>query len=585
MEVFAQQCLDLARAILQHTLPAINEDGTITPTEGESSTASDSGRAALCLGEFYSTTQETTLGQFDLVDLAARTITAQVYTEADPEEGLGYLSAGLLSFGPSKERNAVWERLLDPTREQIDKKLLTRADYTDFRQAYNIAKAITRFSIGLSKKDETSRLIDLIVQRASEKSSEGFVDNAAEGSFPGLYDLRGLWAFVFIRQAIQMHANIHLRDRKISSLRTVSEKYLKILPDMVRPDGIGWGFGEGIGLRTQISCISLVLQAFKDNWIPPEKQQMYADLFRRLFANFFSSYIDQEHGFVSVLDSERDAGGGIGTVMANFDTARALSQWSKLSRTVNIPDAMPAPTTIKSPSGRWIFFDRSAKKEQGVFTYNNPAQNIYLHLPLTASLPGQSNSLPYPHMAGVFDAPVDKYIPVILPELTTSEGTLIPAYYGKCCSAGLTPTGGFFFKYEQPEAISAEQKLINGLGSWKVNWTFKDAKITGEFVFTPRKALDLAKFRFVLPISAPHSHFTPPGLLRLGEEGQRCQILKDDFQGVWKDPEDVSGDSSYRSPYGKIHYLQVLERDHAMPMKPGKPYSFSFSFEPSVVAG
>ena len=45
------------------------------------------------------------------------------------ENGLAYAALGLLSFGPAKDRNPVWERLMDPTREQLDKLLLERSDY------------------------------------------------------------------------------------------------------------------------------------------------------------------------------------------------------------------------------------------------------------------------------------------------------------------------------------------------------------------------------------------------------------------------------------------------------------------------
>ncbi len=584
MQVFAQQCLDLARAILTHTLPSINEDGTIIPFEGEAATPSDSGRVALALGEYYHATQETHLAGYDLVDLTARALTAQVFTEAEAEaeEGLGYLSLGLLSFGPSKERNPVWERLLDPTREQIDKRLLVRADYNDFRQCFNIAKAVARFSLGLSKKDETSHLIDLIVQRASERSSEGFIDNAPEGSFGGLYDLRGLWAFVFIRQALQMHANIHLRDRKVSSLRTVSEKYLKMLPALARPDGIAWSFGQGVGLRTQMACISVILQAFRDNWIEPAKQPLYADLFRRLFSNFFASYIDADHGFVSARDSEREASGGLSTVIANFDAARMLAQWSKTARTLKLPTTAPEPAT--SVSGRWVFFDRSARKEQGVFLYNEPERNLYLQLPLTSGLPNTSSSLAFPHMAGVFDWPSDKYIPVLTPELTFAEGVFVPSFYGKGCTAGLNPGGGFFFKYEQPDAITTEQKIVSGVGSWKVAWSFRNGKITADFAFAPKKTLELERFRFMIALGSYHSIFAPSGALHLGEGSQRCQILKDDFQSAWLEPEEVTRDPAYRGPFGNIHYLQTLERSHPLALRPGKVVNFSFSFEPEVLA-
>ena len=37
-------------------------------------------------------------------------------------------------------------------------------------------------------------------------------------------------SLVFIRQALQLHANINLRERKLASLRTKAEKYLKLIP-------------------------------------------------------------------------------------------------------------------------------------------------------------------------------------------------------------------------------------------------------------------------------------------------------------------------------------------------------------------
>jgi hypothetical protein len=39
-------------------------------------------------------------------------------------------------------------------------------------------------------------------------------------------------------------APLHLRDRKLPSLRTIAEKYLRLLPDIVRTDGQGWIIGR-----------------------------------------------------------------------------------------------------------------------------------------------------------------------------------------------------------------------------------------------------------------------------------------------------------------------------------------------------
>ena len=124
MENFADQCLDMAQSILSHNLESIIEQGTISPVAGEDSRKDEPGHAALAIGEYFRATNETHLGKFDLIDLSARTVTAQAFSPEESENGLAYAALGLLSFSPAKDRNPVWERLMDPTREQLDKVLL-----------------------------------------------------------------------------------------------------------------------------------------------------------------------------------------------------------------------------------------------------------------------------------------------------------------------------------------------------------------------------------------------------------------------------------------------------------------------------
>ena len=77
MQNFANQCLDMARAILGHNLTAISENGTIAPVEGEVSLPEESAHALAAIGEFYRATRETTLNGLDIVDLGARCLKQQ----------------------------------------------------------------------------------------------------------------------------------------------------------------------------------------------------------------------------------------------------------------------------------------------------------------------------------------------------------------------------------------------------------------------------------------------------------------------------------------------------------------------------
>jgi hypothetical protein len=572
----------MARSMLAHNLDSIQPDGTLSPVTGEHSRADEPGHVAYALGEFYRATGETTLKGHDLIDLAARCITAQMFTEPATENGLAYAALGLLCFGPSKERNAVWERLVPETQERIDKALLHRSDYDNHWQAFNIAKAVARFSFGLSKKDETSRLIERMVDRIGQTSSAGFFDDATTAGLGGNFNLYGVWMFVFTRSALQLHANSGVRDRKLPTLRTYAEKYIKMMPDLVRADGLGWAFGRAGGAYGQMHPISLILQGLRDGWIPDDQKVKYFDILRKLFLFFYGTYLDQEHGFLDLRDTERTAYEKHTTRMANFDAARYLCQWSRLAKTVQMPAGMPKAEPMRT-SGRFVIFDKSNRKEQGLFLYRDADSGLHAQIPLISS--GSrltADSLPFPHSPGVFDWPNNVYAPIMLPELTFGEQVTLPAFYGKNCVTGLGLRNSFYFRYEQPELINLKEEFVKNLGGVKVQWTFAGNKISAEFAYTVKQQVTLDKFRYVLAIAAPHSKYRLPGSLTLGQHGHRCTVAKDDFQGTWRETEVVSADPTYRTNYGKVHYLQYLVRDHPLIMRPGHVYRLIVNFEPDV---
>ncbi len=581
MHSFSEQCLDMARSMLGHNLDSIQPDGTILPANGEASRPDEPGHAAYALGEYYRATGETSLKGFDLIDLAARCVTAQMFTEPPAENGLAYASLGLLCFGPSKDRNPVWERLVEETQGRIDKQLLHRSDYDNHWQAFNIAKAVARFSFGLSKKDETSRLIERLVERIDQTSSAGFFDDASDG-LGGNFNLYGVLTFVFIRSALQLHANNGVRDRKLPTLRTYVEKYIRMMPDLVRADGLGWAFGRAAGAYGQMHCISLILQGLRDGWIPDDQKTRYFDILRRLFLFFYQTYLDQDQGFLDLRDVERTAYEKHTTRMANFDAARYLCQWARLAKAVQIPAGGPK-VELQRTSGRFVIFDKGNRKEQGLFLYRDADSGLHLQIPLI-SCGGHltSDSLPFPHCPGVFDWPNNVYAPVMLPELTFGDHVTIPAFYGRNCVTGLGLRNSFYFRYEQPDLITTKEEILRNFGSVKVQWTFTGGKISCEFAYTVRQQVTLDKFRYALAIAAPHSRYRVSGAFTLGPLGQRCSVVRDDFQASWLDTEVVSADPNYRTNYGKIHYLQYLVRDHPLIMRPGQVYRLAVNFDPDI---
>ena len=475
MHNFSEQCLDLARSLLSNNLQHINEDGSVSPASGETTRVDEPGHAALAIGEFFRASGEVELEGFDLFDLTARCVTQQAFTEEASENGMAYAALGLLSYGASKERNLVWERLQDPTREQLDACLLARSDHKDHFQAFNVAKSVARFSFGLSKKDDTGKVIDRFVERIEANSSAGYCNDFPEGNC-GVFNLYGPMSFIFIRQALQLHANVHLKDRKLPKLRTFAEKYLRILPDMTRQDGLGWNFGTSVGAYGQLHSISMILQSMRDQWISPEKMPLYLDTLRRLFQYFFVTYLDQEKGDLVIRDDERNTVPNHTTRMANFDAARYLCQWSRLARVIGGTLAVPPPDRSKI-AGRLVLFDKSHKKEHGLFLYRDENNGLQFQLPLIG--PGKSptcDNLAFPHCPGIFDWPVNQYIPAMLPELTFGDVSVIPSYYGKNCVTGVGLKKSFYLRFDQPDLIQTNGEFAQGLGSCQVQWTFGEGK-------------------------------------------------------------------------------------------------------------
>jgi len=588
MQNFASQCLDQTKALLKLNFNSLAPDGTVVPVEGEVSRADEPGHVALALGEYFRATGEVTLDRQNLAEIVARTITAQVRISQGSDNGMAFACLGLLAFGPTRERNPVWELLDEGTRGLIDERLAVEHDHHDHVQAFDVAKAVCRFSFGLTKKDETGPLVDRFMDRIAAASTGGFHDEASKAANPenfgGAFDLYGVVALIFIRQSLQLHANIQLRDAKLPKLRALSEKYLRVIMDTVRDDGLGWCYGRGIGAYGQMHCITLLLQALRDRWIAVDKEPLARDLVRRLYANFFTTFFDAEHGVIVVRDAERDTIPGHTTRMANFDAARYLSQWSRLAKTIG-GDLQVIRPANRLPVCRFFSYDKSPRKEQGLLSYQDPASGLHVILPLlSAGSHRFSDSLAFPHMPGVFDWPSNVQTTPFLPEFTIAGKVFTPSFYGKNAQVAMgAKAGTYHFRYEQPDLIDRDEKLSSNVASLKVDWEFSGGRIVGRFMLTPKSAVTLEEFRLVLPIAATHSRMTLGNALVLGPESHRCEVLKDDFHAAWAETKVVSDNSRHRTCWGKVHFYQTLQRDKPMPLRAGTSYGFEIAFQPHIV--
>ncbi|MDR1907176.1 MAG: hypothetical protein LBQ03_03110 [Puniceicoccales bacterium] len=583
MQNFAEQCADVARSILSHNLDYINEDGSIRTVDREGLAGDEAAHIAFALGEYYRLTHETTFLSYNIIDLAAKTIVYQLHNVPKNSDWSGYIALALLSFGGVKERNPVWEKLAAEVQVQLDNLLIRRDELKGNGFACAIAKSVARHGLRITKKDETGKLVDRFLAYCEEHSTGGFFDGYSGKGIGGNFDVKGLFSFSFIRQALHFHTDSFFIEKKLPSLRTYVEKYINLIPDLVREDGTCWVYGSGVGAYTQMYCISTVLQALRDHWIVPEKQSLYVNIVLDLFQKFFCHYIDQENGYIVIRDDERFSGAEQSSIRANFDAVRYLCQWSQLARKGSINAGRIRRVSAFKPGNRLVIFDKGLKRESGLFIYRDAKTGMNLQLPLIGGN-GQADSdcLAFPHCPGVFDWPSGKYLPILQPELTIGDKRYIPSYYGRKLSTGLGSRRSIVFAYEQPELITVKEEIVPGLGSCRVAWTFFDGKITSEFTYTVKDRVRVECLRYMIALSAPHSIYGAHNLA-LDERSLGAMVEHDDMMLSWQEIREVVDDPDYRTCCGKIHYLQELSRNYPLIMHPGQPYKLIVSFTPDVI--
>lgn len=612
MQNFAEQCTDVARSVLSHNLGYVNEDGSVHVTDGETLLGDESAHVAFALGEYYRLTHETNFAGSDLIELTARAITHQVTSASgiidavigangtddahdqkkqshETEENvhignwIGYVALGLLSFGPVKERNPVWERLSENVRERLDALLLRKEELKGEQFACAIAKAVARYSLHLTKKDDTGKLVDRYLEYCESTSTGGFFDGDDGNGLGGNFGIEGLFNFSFIRQALHLHIDGHVMEKKLPSLRTHAERYLRLIPELIREDGTCWVYGSNVGAYAQMYCISMVIQALRDGWVSPEKQSSYINIVLDLFQNFFCHYIDQDQGYMVIRDAERTSSEHQNSIAANFDAVRYLCQWSRLAKKSGIRTEHIRRVSTFTGGNRLVIFNRGMKRESGLFIYRDAKKGINLQLPLMSGN-GKANSdyLAFPHCPGVFDWPAGKYLPILQPELTINGERYVPSYYGKKVATGLGSRGAIQLTYEQPDLVTVEEKIREGLAVCKVIWTFSSAKITSEFIYTAKERVRVERIRYMIALSAPHSEYGA-GNLALDEGSLGAVVEKDELMLSWREVKEVSGDEGYRTNYGKVHYLQELSREYPLVMQKGQVYRLVMGFNPEVI--
>ncbi|MDR2029914.1 MAG: hypothetical protein LBP65_00375 [Puniceicoccales bacterium] len=552
MQQFADQCLDLVQLILGQRVSFLEkvpggeawEDGAVA---GALTAYIAQGKPQGSVGESF-------------MEFAAQRIGSQFFYDGANAKGCSLAALALVDLGLNRSRNEVWKRLTPEMQNLIQDWMRTPLpDGGPEQKIYAIVQAVVAGAMGFVEKDGADGLMGNFLANSGGQGE--FLDTATAG-IGGRYDVSGLLLLILFREVLQRHANVHIRERRLPSLRTRVQKYLRLLPAIATADGESWSYGLPQGPLATISSCSLVAWALADGWIGAVERPEYVALLGRLFRHFFLHHINREEGCIS----------GNLSVGEYFSVVRQLLICSYFGRLVRGSIGQTDGLCTASSGGRFFTFDRTARKEQGLWAYRSAVDGSVFQLPLVGGNgSGSCAYLAFPHRSGVIDGPVAGHCPVFVPSLSWEGVVTTPSFWGKDVASGMGDGREFQFRYEQPELTTPAEEIVPGIASCRVQWTFDDGWIRSEFFYIPRRTVRLDRFSYAIALLEDVA-----GGMAADHVELRPELLVNDFYGEWQPPRDVAQDPRMRTADGRqIRCLLCLERLLPIQLQQGRSYCFS----------
>ncbi|MDR2667809.1 MAG: hypothetical protein LBB38_02095 [Puniceicoccales bacterium] len=542
--------MDIAQHIAGHLVTQIGEDGRVSELgDADPSVGLQPGPIAHALASCAAA-----MGSGEacaqLADGAARSIAGQFYhhSRGDCMVGCARGAIALMALGLNRSRNGAWAKFPDSIRDRITRWMRTKEDVPLQLRPYAIVRSIVASGMGFVSTDDSEKLVEDYLKELLASPAAGFVDCSAMDQLQGRYDASGLMGLLLVREALQRHANSHIRERRLHDLRSCMARYLRILPYLLQRDGSSWAYGEPSGCLGTVCSCSAILCALADGWIDPVQRESQIALLGRHFRNFFFNHFDSETGNIILpAAAVGHHSSGFSQVGIAAEVVHQLALWHQFGK--NVRDTFSAGTEVNvAEGGRFVSFESGSKYDRGLMIYGCGNGGPSFQLPLLSPPReecgvARNKSAAFPHCAGILDASIEWDVPPLLPLLTVGGKTIAPSFYGKNIATGLGASRSFQFRYEQPEVISIDGELLPGFGSCKVQWSFNGNEMRLEYVFVPKKVARMERFCYAVPIPAAD-----------GEMSLRAKILHDDFHGEWEDGDD----SPIRGPFAPMsHYTRT----------------------------
>src|SRR5215510_14092799 len=411
-----------------------------------------------------------------------------------------YAALSLRAFGTDLATDKLWQSLSEDERTQW----VTLLDATKFydpvkKQVINLPEnylgvaariAAMSFEMGFLKD---RAMLDGLLDRAAVQFTSGalFADDALP---TGRYDRYSNEYARYLWDAAEIAGRRDLLD----ALRPTLKTQMQLWWDLVAADGYGYPWGRSLGLVSYLDTLEIPgFLALNPEFRPARLEQLAAEYYRawRWLRKDFKddrhllSLFDFGRGNFSYISIDREWQQTTGALGKLADAHMRLMKGITSERVTAIPDTPSLPAVA-----RFEFF-KSTARQAGVWLVRQEQTRFALPF-TTATRPGIADYLPAPHGLPGFAAPVEQFVPALVPFLELEDGRTIAAAEGADAIVPSADGRGVRAHWNQWAVVGgkAGERADAGLQS-DVEWTLDGVTLVRTERLTARRPLTVKRWR------------------------------------------------------------------------------------------
>ena len=347
----------------------------------------------------------------DLIEIARRYLDRW---EDSHEINVCFALMGLGMMGADDDRHPVLGGLDGAVRRKLREQLRVRRSFANNWEAFN---GCIRTGRHLLYGEPAEQIVPHLEKIAAKYDRTGYFDDTADC---GNYNSYGLMSLNYSLRAAELLAEGDpVRAKLERRFRPHVETYVRLIRDLIHPDGTCWTFGRSAGAMGQMQCMALLEQVLSKGWLSDEDAAWARAAARAATGRMVGLFWDEDRLWFAFHDEHRSAYRYRRSLPMGWDLLRYFLQLEDYARTDESRGrADEARTFHAGAMSKEIVTDPD--RRTAIYVWSDGVDHAVL--PIMGgpeSITG--DTMPRPFARGLFEWVTQLPVPVLTPRFVISR--------------------------------------------------------------------------------------------------------------------------------------------------------------------